>query len=80
MTDLGSLFGRLVRLLHSQGSIAYEHLRDHHPEENARQVFLRRVEQLAGRRFQTRWEVADWLPKNLPETNPSAPPQGLESP
>jgi hypothetical protein len=44
----------------------------------ARQVFHRRVEQFAGQQFKSRWEMADWLMRNHPETNPSAPPQGLE--
>jgi hypothetical protein len=44
----------------------------------ARQVFLRRAEQLAKRNFKTRWELVDWLTANHPEINPSTPPRMSE--
>jgi hypothetical protein len=44
----------------------------------ARQVFLRRVEQLAERQFQTRWEMVAWLIKNHPEIDLSRPPQEVD--
>jgi hypothetical protein len=43
-----------------------------------RRVFLRRVEQLTGQQFKTRWEMADWLTKNHPEINLSTPSGGPE--
>jgi hypothetical protein len=40
----------------------------------ARQKFLQRVEEVTAEQFKTRWEMVDWLTKNRPEINLSAPP------
>jgi hypothetical protein len=40
----------------------------------ARDVFLRRAEQLSGQQFATRWELVDWLARNRPDIDLSAPP------
>jgi hypothetical protein len=39
-----------------------------------RGLFLGRVEQVTGRKFRTRWEMVDWLGKNHPKIDLSAPP------
>jgi hypothetical protein len=41
----------------------------------ARQVFLRREEELAGQSFRTRWELIAWLSGNHPEIDASIPLQ-----
>jgi hypothetical protein len=35
-----------------------------------REAFLHRVEELAARKFDTRWEMVDWLRRNHPEISP----------
>jgi ABC-type phosphate/phosphonate transport system substrate-binding protein len=40
----------------------------------ARDLFLRRAEQLTGQKFATRWDLVDWLARNHPEIDLSAPP------
>jgi hypothetical protein len=46
--------------------------------EEARLLYLRRVEQLTGRQFKNRWEMAAWLTKHHPETDPSSPAQRMD--